>query len=286
MSVSDTPTFKLLFDGLLVLAFNKNKNLCEFGVVNAPDHVLRIEVVKVDPNRGPIELPNISRYLPSKGNIRIDSPNSAKTHGVQFFNDLDRPFRRHIGKVADMVDDTVDAQDFRWLVDLEGEEFHNKKLDLKPGFPNQRIIVSGGLFYTHALIDVQLVRSDNSVSESPVASPIGCNLDLDVGEEFVLTYGPDDENIVQKIILTAEKGVTYIIQILNNPKNDQHAEHNGGSQPEDLSTHFHFYYDEAVEVNGDKKFDILSPQEGGEGLGPNRPCGGAGLSLHTDGLTD
>jgi hypothetical protein len=273
MPVSDTPSFKLLFDGLLVLAVNKNKNLCEFGVVKAPDHVLRIKVDKVDADRDRTSLPNISRDLPSEGDIRIDAPKNAKDYGVQFFGDLKRPFLRLIGE--------DDPQDFRWLVDLEGKEFYNKKLALKPGFPNQRIIIPRGLFYTHDLIDVQLVRPGASVLQTSVASPIGCNLDLDAGEEFVLTYGPDD----QKIVMTAEKGVTYEIQILNNPKDDQHVGHNGGSQPTDLSTHFHFYYDEAVEVGIDKKFDILSRPEEEEGLGPNRPCGGAGLSLHTDGLT-
>jgi len=273
MTVSDFPSFKLLFDGLLVLAVNKNENICEFGVVNAPDHKLRIEARKIDSNSVDTELPEISRDLPSEGDIRIDAPKSAKDHGVQFFGDLKRPFRRLI--------DEDDPQDFRWLVDLEGKEFYNKKLALKPGFPNQRIIVPRGLFYTHNLIDVQLVRPGASVLQTSVASPIGCNLDLDEGEEFVLTYGPDD----QKIVMLAEKGFTYEIKILNNPKDDQHQGHNGGSQPNDLSTHFHFYYDKAVEVSGDKKFDILSRQERGEAGGPNRPCGGTGLSLHTDGLT-
>ncbi len=275
MTVSDSPSFKLLFDGLLVLAVNKNENICEFGVVNAPDHVLRIKAEKVIANGEPIPLPDISRDLPSEGNIRIDAPKSAMAHGVQFFGDLKRPFRRLIGG--------DDPQDFRWLVDLEGKEFHNKKLTLKPGFPNQRIIVSRGLFYTHDLIDIQLVLPDTTVLKRSVASPIGCNLDLDAGEEFVLTYGPDDQKT--EIVMAAEEGVTYRIKILNNPKDDQHVGHNGGSQPNDLSTHFHFYYDEAVEVGIDKKFDILSRPMGREGLGPNRPCGGAGLSLHTDGLT-
>lgn len=281
MPVSDSPSFKLLFDGLLVLAVNQKENVCEFGVVNAPDHVLRIEVEKVDA-KGRATLKNISRDLPSEGDIRIDAPKSAKAHGVQFFSDSSRSFQR---RTKGEPTDDDDAQDFRWLVDLEGGEFHNKRLGLKRGFPNQRIIVSGGLFYTHDLIDVQLVQPDNSALDKAVASPIGCNLDLHEGEEFVLTYGPDDHNIVQNIILKAEKGVTYIIQILNNPKGDQHVNHNGGSQEKDLTTHFHFYYDNAVEVGKDKEFNILSPEDGGEAGGPNRPCGPTGLSLHTDGLT-
>src|SRR6266542_1218669 len=128
MTVSDSPSFKLLFDGLLVLAVNKNENICEFGVVNAPDHVLRIKAEKVIANGEPIPLPDISLDLPSEANIRIDAPKSAMAPRVQSFRDLKRPFRRLIGG--------DDPQDFRSLVDLEGNESPTQQPPPKPGFPH------------------------------------------------------------------------------------------------------------------------------------------------------
>src|SRR5262245_15208027 len=107
---------KVMFEGLMVLCHNEEKDQCEIGILSTPRaietcHQLTIKVTKTSPAGGSVLFdttlaPNLSRWL---NRFELDATGSAKS-GVSFR-------RRGQGPISRIASPPPD-DDFRWVVDF------------------------------------------------------------------------------------------------------------------------------------------------------------------------
>lgn len=125
------PTITVRFGGLLGFCY-RTSGECEIGF-NAGDGRHRIGVrilengTEIYPNGG---LPNI---------VTMKFGVESKNPSVKFLKLTADPFDRQTGP----------PQDFRWMLDLEGEDFYSEKPDKDLVFKfKARLLVTQGIFYT------------------------------------------------------------------------------------------------------------------------------------------
>jgi hypothetical protein len=232
MITSDSPTITLILKGLFLLAFEKENKFCQAGVMRAERHCLRIKI-KANGTSQPIfpELP--SEIL--DGDIFFHV--SGRAGSVSIYEQKG-PFDRDTSK---------DQRDFRWIVDLEGKEFHSRSLPFRVGTISQSIFIKNGLFYTYSVLPVLIDTRLSGARDAGVTDRIGCDIYLDDQEEAVLRYGPDP---VSSIIFRKEPGISYTITLENVCEEPPESTRD--------SSDFVFYYD-VIDVPEPKQF-ILLPQ--------------------------
>jgi len=125
----------------------------------------------------------------------------------------------------DRLDDIGDEDDFRWVPDLEGPEFHNRKLRIKRrSILQPTIFLSDGILYTRQKTDERFARISLNGKPSPV--PLGKfahGLSADImgldGGELVLgnrSEGESPERSARCLIrLPQSDYVKYLITIEN-----------------------------------------------------------------------
>src|SRR5262249_55125415 len=139
-----------------------------------------------------LHAPELSCNVPN-GDISFEV--TGRTNGVDTYEP--GPFERH---------SLHDGRDFRWLLDFEGRELHNRRLQLRADTLKRSVFVYNGLFYTNSTQGVIIMRpasaphlaagtteSVSSVSQSQnalITRTIGCDIYLDSREEFRLKCGP------------------------------------------------------------------------------------------------
>lgn len=250
MELLPKPNLKLTFCGLFLHCFGEGNIRGEIGVVKVKDHCLKI-TVKHDALGG---RPIIHAVLPAElltENISFEILN--RPEGVEiFYGQL--PFPRR------------SEQDFRWIVDLEGDEFHGGKLQIKPDATFQKIVVHQGHFHTAEKHAVRIKPPGSSSAAFPAAitEVVGCNIVLANGEKAVLKYGSGSG---QQIEFPFREDLSYLIEIENfcTPAD--------GSIPE--GDFIHLY--DSLMVADNQKFDVLPA---GTSQNPERPCDGGYMSKH------
>jgi hypothetical protein len=133
----------LTFDGLISMCINRSvePNRCELGMVHVQDHSRQLTITRI--NRGGVEeaaYPTFDLNDNSNVVIRTEHP---IVPGVSIFRD--DGFNRHA--------DRGDPEDFRWIMDLQGSEFHgpNLTLDRQRGHVcHPKLVIYDGVFYTHS----------------------------------------------------------------------------------------------------------------------------------------
>jgi hypothetical protein len=135
LSATAQPTATLIFRGLIIFQPDSERRYFDVGILNAPEHELRIEVRENSPDGvsvSSVPLPSIR----SKG--LIWSLEFANSQGVTFYQS--EPFDRNR--------DVGDEKDSRWLVDLEGAEFYHRQLPVKSDQLSLVLRMTGGEFYS------------------------------------------------------------------------------------------------------------------------------------------
>ena len=259
MSVPDNPNIKIIFSGLLAISFDDKKQNCQVGILHGiEDHALRFNVFKVTPESREKVLELTSD---TAGNdIFLDVDNA---EGINLYTN--GPFTR---------DESDDPQDFRWIVDIEGDEFHKAPLTVVPGKFNPIFHVNEGLFYTAQISPADIKRGGNTdvVKDTYVAVFTAANLYLKQGRKAVLRFGQDQE---KRLPLELAENTSYKIQVFNDCIDCVLTDGDFG-----------FYYEgfrneNNLEINDNFKFKITAPSketeaEANEGEFPaNRehPCG-------------
>lgn len=125
-------TVKIFFYGLLAMCFDEQGN-AEVGVLRNPDHEATMVIDKITPKGT-----TTSSYALKPGNDLWIGPESASRTGASIYQNEGIKFDRQA--------DTGDPEDFRWVVDMEGKEFHDRMLSLAP---NRKMLapllhISGG----------------------------------------------------------------------------------------------------------------------------------------------
>jgi len=280
MPIPPSPTITIYFKGLLAFCFGEEFKYCQVGIhTKANGHEVKVSVYKKWENRivGAVPVLTFSHEMIRRSSdlwldVEGEAPPKQQTAAPYIVND----------QGAAVVDD----QDFRHVVDLEGENFYDRPLKIKDGVLTPSLFIGKGLFYTAALTShgyktvLAPAVNDQHYHAHPtteandhghvsgrrigrIAKDIGANIYLDHPSQAIVlrTGGQEGAELFR---LGNEEGVTYEVTIDNGD--------NGLSPPLYPGNHFGFYYD-AIDLNpGESK--ILIEPNGGSQVGD---CGGLGF---------
>jgi hypothetical protein len=240
MPVPQNPTIRLYFTGLLAFCFDKRRKQCQIGVHSkTDDHELRLRFVKKgpDPENESEQTLTISHALIRQASdlwLDVEGELAPKQSTAE-------PF------IAGRRDEPpTDPQDFRRVVDLEGEYFYNRPLKVRRGVLKPILFVAKGLFYTATLSSdsyqavpfasnraVGAIAANRNLGH--IAEYIGANIYLThPNQALVLRVGRNGSELLR---LKSEEGITYEITI-----------ENGDTLQAPAGSDFHYYYD-AIKLN-------------------------------------
>src|SRR5689334_7851441 len=220
--------------GLALSCINALKrNRCEIGILRCDRHkpLLDIQKIELDPDsRQPVRSSLIAHSLSLDEDIFIDVEYPDTDDTAHCASGVTTYMRREF----DRLDDTGDEEDFRWIADLEGPEFHNHKLKLNHRYKlNPTIFISEGILYTREKTDNAFARVPVKGRSSSIALgkfAYGLNTDITCpdGSKIVLSNRADSQSPERRrccsVRLPQNDCVQYLITIENHCKLADEAE--------------------------------------------------------------
>ncbi|MFN0110374.1 MAG: hypothetical protein ACKVZH_16075 [Blastocatellia bacterium] len=230
----ENPTAKIIIDGLFTFCLNPQKHQMELGVYEfADEHNFSIRITKrmketeelvgetcnIKPPRGSSHLQDICINVENRPND-LDVYHNDSLGEEVFLSDPTTL------KDINPEDDEV-KRDFRWIIDLEGPRYHNRKLDRTPGTLTRRIRIPNGVVSTYEIGPrevkmafpeaARLANRKLTFEGCYVASQVAVDLVADSPEEqIVIAYSngtPDKRN---QFILAPSDDFYYEILLYNN----------------------------------------------------------------------
>lgn len=265
-------TISIVFRGLMVLhkyedtmevgfidaLYNPSDEHAHTGAVDHADHsavhVPRILTTKDGVLSAIFDL----RNRPELGAVRdwtlvVDDPTVSATSipGASLFQDAAlAPFTRdNTGSGSDF------ERDFRWIIDLEGSDLHNRDLSLDINTRQFLFVlyVPCGQFYTRLrspnLKRRRLGPPQSEIFFGPTAAVVGCNIPIDDTGTVKLMAGGSSGATVFTFV--PDEGTVY--EISNGPP-DVPVE---VPLSVDAPGHFHMYYDKLFRRPYRDQFDLL-----------------------------
>jgi hypothetical protein len=168
--------------------------------------------------------------------------------------DCGRGVMTYTRREFDRLDDTGDVEDFRWIIDLEGPEFHNRKLKIKHRSELKPVIlIDNGTLYTRQKTEEVFARysvsgDTSSVALGKVAYGINADIACSEGDKVVLTNRSEvgsQEKRTCSTELVIDGRSRYMITIENYCQLPDESE----------GTDFRLFYDVLTDPTG-KKFDL------------------------------
>lgn len=271
MPIPPNPTITIYFKGLLAFCFGEDFKYCQVGFhTKAKDHEVKVGIYKKRGNRIVSAVPTLRfghEMIRRSSNLWLDvegeTPPKEQTPAPYIVN----------GQGSTLVDD----QDFRRVVDLEGENFYNRPLKIKDRVLTPSLFMGKGLFYAAALTahGYKTVLADSMVNgqhhhAAPttgandlghiqgrrigrIATHVGANIYLDDASQAVVLRSGEKEG-AELFRLNREEDATYEITIENY---DTQAP---------TGNDFDYYYD-ALELNLGESRILIEPN-GGPDDGP------------------
>ncbi len=232
---------KMTFEGLLLFSINEKRQM-EIGALNHEHHKFEFQIRKITGKGSTI----VNFPVDSAKEIRIEAVNQSG-EGVSTYLNNDIPFNKDA--------DQGDPEDFRWVIDFEGKEFHDRKLTLtNPEMLRPRIHINSGIFYTQKK-STELLGRVNWDFDSPwlfigkAADAVGADIQVDRNNnEVVLTLGDKGSAPLR---LKKEPGTRYEIVV----RNERHQ-----FMPMGDGADFRLWYNVLSDSSG-KKFDIRRVEE-------------------------
>lgn len=233
-------TATIWFSGLALLSINEQQqNRCEFSLLRCDSSHrpnLDIQEVYLDASGAPISSQLVPHSLSLEGLISIEA-NLSTAQGVSLYKPT-----AEFNRLADQGDE----EDFRWIPNIEGQEFHNTDLQIKPAAEIDPIlVVSDGSLYTLRKTDEKFARM--SVGPNPSLVPLGkigykIGIDITCHNNGSIVISNGSETVSLPKILN----VRYMITVEN------HC-----TVPDDsfVGTDFQLFYD-VLEPPPHGKFDL------------------------------
>lgn len=117
-------------------------------------------------------------------------------------------------------DETADVEDFRWIVDLEGEELHNEpvlplfKTTKSKSMELSKLFIENGEFYTHDMSRNEFHKVNELNKEDSkfgkIANTIGAKIEAEVVSLEISVNGEKHKHLLPENI-----GFPYIIEVAN-----------------------------------------------------------------------
>ncbi|HEX8089308.1 MAG TPA: hypothetical protein VF762_10670 [Blastocatellia bacterium] len=156
--------------GIALSCINKReRDRCEISILKCDRHRLTFDIQKIELHPRTLE-PVRSCLIPHSLSLDDDiAITLAQPLSDEFIN-CERGTSKYMGREFDRLRDIGDEEDFRWIADLEGPEFHNHKLKtinrykIKP-----TIFITDGILYTRQKTDEVFARVSADGGTSPVA---------------------------------------------------------------------------------------------------------------------
>lgn len=211
------PRVTVVFRGLLVIHPDPARQYFEAGILPAPEHKFRIEVLEKS-------VAGVSRFtVPSES---LDATQN-DIWSFEFTDSANRGLTFYQNGAFDRKADIGDERDFRWAVDLEGKEFYNQQLSTKQNQLGLVLRLTSGDFYTKTRTQPLLRNRGNGTYEyfGSAADEIAADLSSEAGD-VVLKSANSGKEILR---LKDKPGTTYEIIVENQPVTEM-----GG--------HFSYYY--------------------------------------------
>ncbi len=259
--LEDKPNITISFAGLMIYYIKKDKEgedkELQVAIVNCPDHepIIDIHEITMDEKTGEYEGSRLIHQSRVDSNINIKNSESNRVK-QDIYDQV----------VFDRKLDLGEPRDFRWIINLEGEEFGGKEMKIKaiPGAPPKRlgpiITIKDGVIYTERRSDEKFAVISLCNTESKpkylgrMAYRVGVDIILNNGAVVVLRTG----NPADELPALENKPLTkYHINI----ENICHP-----TEPRREGTDFRYIFD-VVRNEDDERFDLLRIVE-------NRGCGG------------
>jgi hypothetical protein len=248
MLMPPNPTVTIYFKGLLAFCFGVGNEYCQVGFhTKAMGHEVKVSVFKKHRNRIVNATPMLTL---SHDMIRRSSDLWMDIEGATPKQQTAEPYI--VNGQGALID-----EDFRHVVDLEGENFYNRPLKIKGGILTPSLYLSSGLFYTAALTShpYKTVSADATANSSRrigrIATEVGANIYLDQAQALVLRAGGKEGPELFRLDHGEE--VNYEITIDNGD--------NGLSPPSHPGNHFGWFY-EAIELNAGESKILVAPNGG------------------------
>lgn len=243
-------------EGLGLLCFNPDKNRGEIAIIRQGEHNLKIVVAK-DGDAGPPVYIFEHDKIPAGATIDVKTENPALKSFIMLKED---DFNRKSG-----LGGTNDEKDLQWLLDLEGDELHGKKLaplsTLGTDIAVAKMYVPNGLFFTATLATdgVSYLKKANEAQMHHLGV-VGDSLGIAISADKITLEITDNES------LTLDDGGQYNITIKNLEPIDPKA------PPE---SDFPVYY-EVLSPGEDDTFEIITFKKdlltGFPSLAPGMEC--------------
>jgi hypothetical protein len=260
---------RLSFDGLIGFCFCRREDYsCQMGMVQVPDHEPLISVDRIYPNGTRYQILN-NYPLTAANNISLEVRDPVRAESTTYPESF-------AGQFFDRLSDSGDPEDFRWIMNLQGEDFHGEHLRLKRGGSGDtllrpKITIPSAIFYTLEKTPTSFRRFRNL--EDPRPRPIGKIADQ-VGADILCRPDPDDHG--QKLVtlkiaghddrllyrnIDQGRGFRYAIKITNLCRRVGTGEPLCGDQSD-----FPYYY-KVAQDDDDIKYDLGTMHAPGDPYG-------------------
>jgi hypothetical protein len=213
------PSLTIVFRGLMTFHRDPAGQFFEVGIVSAPMHEFRMQVLEKTSESVSSSWVPISQYVTAKHDLwLLEFPNSTK--GVSFYKGGPFERRRGIG----------DKRDYRWLIDLEGSEFYGRKVSIEHNQLAPMLHINSGEFYTKTTTLPLTRRKGNGTFEEfgRAAQEIATDVFLEDGDMVLRSEKTEIFRLKEK------PDTVYEIVIENLPVQHDYTSTN--------SNHFQFYY--------------------------------------------
>lgn len=252
------PKLKITFDGLLAVCHNQQQNHAEVGILSTvPRHQVTITVTKSavpglapEPEPEPVFSATFSHpFIRLFETLELNVSNPGNP-GISF-RKAETPLNRHVADNADPAPD-----DFRWVIDLEGEEFHDAPMPSHNGHLKPILILKHGEFYTAEKVAQSVLRTRGGATETfgKIAESIGVDILLNTGSELTFKFGGNSQaplSFTPEWRFALEPATDYSIKVENICP--------PGTLPPDQAGSDLKYYYTAFAIPEEEQFEISLP---------------------------
>jgi hypothetical protein len=234
------------------------RNRLEVGIIRCDRHTPHLDIQEIVYKPG-IRDPICSSLIPHKLNLDEDLSINLIYPDEEDSSQCKLGVSTYTRRGFDRLDDTGDDEDFRWVPDLEGAEFHNAKLTIvKEHRLQPTIFISDGILYTRQKTDELFARTAAGDERAgrllgKVGNGISADINRVKGGSVVLSnrsaHGSPEYSDSCSVVLEERECVQYLITIEN------HCQSPYGFPDESEGTDFRLFYEVLKDPAG-KRFDL------------------------------